>query len=155
MCEDAGAGQAAAVPCCASALQRRCSLLCATIWFMDSEEFVRAVKTVCSDGQGEELIQSFRNPPGRRPSHRLMRLSKWFRQLDVNDQTMLREALTDAAESAVFGVLCVLDGVRAIESGSEKGTLALYYIKGDRKILLNDPKNEELHNVFQGMRSFD
>jgi hypothetical protein len=67
---------------------------------------------------------------------------------------MLHEALTYAAESAVFGVMCVLDGVRAIESGSEKGDLELYYVKGDRKILLNDPQNEELHNLFQGMRSF-
>lgn len=121
---------------------------------MNSAEFVGAVKTVCSDGEAEGIIRSFRNPPGRRPSNRSMRLSKWFQQLSVNDQEMLREALTDTAERVVFGIMCVLDGARAIESGPEKGSLELYYVKGDQRVLLNDPQNEELHHLFQGMRSF-
>ena len=121
---------------------------------MNSEEFVGAVKAVCSDEEGESIIRSFRNPPGRRPSNRLMRLSQWFQQLSVNDQEMLREALTDAAERAVFGIMCVLDGARAIESGPEKGSFELYYVKDNQRVLLNDPQKEVLHDLFQGMRSF-
>jgi len=82
-----------------------------------------------------------------------MRLSQWFQLLSVSEQKMLREALTDAAERAVFGIMCVLDGVRAIENGPEKGSLELYYVKGDQRVLLNDPQ-EVLHDLFQGMRSF-
>jgi len=47
---------------------------------------------------------------------------------------MLLEALNDAAERAVFGFLCVLDGVRAIETGSEKGSLEIYYVNVDQRV---------------------
>jgi len=122
---------------------------------MDSEEFVRVVKLTCSDNKGEENVRSLRNPPGRRPSAKLQRLSKWFHQLSPENQAGLAEALNDAAEGAVFGLLCILDGVRAIESGPDKGRLELYYVNGEQRVLLNDPAREELHNLFQGMRSFE
>ena len=68
---------------------------------------------------------------------------------------MLIEALDDVAEDVVFGVLCVLDGVRAIENGPDKGELELYYVKGESRVLLNDMKQCELHDIFQATRSFD
>ncbi len=122
---------------------------------MDSEEFVRSVKLTCSDNEGEEKVRSLRNPPGRHPSAKLRRLSKWFHQLGPENQSGLVEALDDAAESAVFGLLCILDGVRAIESRPDQGGLELYYVNGEERVLLNDPAKEELHNLFQGMRSFE
>ena len=39
---------------------------------------------------------------------------------------------------AVFGFLCVLDGVRAIEDTEVKGQLKLYYEKENKSVLLND-----------------
>jgi hypothetical protein len=122
---------------------------------MNREEFVRVVKLTCSDHEGRESVESLRNPPGRRPSPKLLRLSKWFHQLGPENQAVLADALNDAAEGAVFGLLCILDGVRAIENGPDKGRLELYYVNGDQKVLLNDPAEEELHNLFQGIRSFD
>ncbi len=62
---------------------------------------------------------------------------------------MLLEVLNDAAEGTVFGFSCVLDGVRAVESGSQKGRLELYYVNDNQKVLLNNPKQEELHNLFK------
>jgi hypothetical protein len=49
---------------------------------------------------------------------------------------------------AVFGFFCVLDGVSAIEDSPEKGDLELYFVKSSQKIRLNDPRQEELHNLF-------
>ena len=122
---------------------------------MNSEEFVRVLKLVCSDLSGSKAIASYQNPPGRSPSQWLKRLSKWFLQLTQSDQAMLIEALDDMAEGVVFGVLCVLDGVRAIENGPDKGELELYYAKGESRVLLNDVKQSELHGIFQAMSSFD
>ena len=101
---------------------------------MDSEKFVRAVKATCSDTEGGDVIRSLKNPPGRRPSASLLRLSEWFHRFSPADQAMLLEALNDAAERAVFGFLCVLDGVRAIETGSEKGSLEIYYVNVDQRV---------------------
>ena len=122
---------------------------------MDSEEFIRALKIARSDSEGAGTIEALRRPPGRRPSAKLARLSKWFLQLSGENQQMLLELLNDFAENTIFGFLCVLDGVRAIENGPDQGALELYYVKRNVRVRLNDPSKEELHNLFQGMRSFD
>jgi hypothetical protein len=116
---------------------------------MDSEEFVRAVKRTCSDNEGEENVRSLRNSPGRRPQCKAAPAQKWFHQLDPGTQAGLVEALNDAAEGPVFGLLCILDGMGAIEDGPNKGRLELYYVNGEQRILLNDPIREELHNLFK------
>ena len=67
---------------------------------------------------------------------------------------MLAETLKDAAEAAIFGFFCVLDGARFIEDGPEKGDFELYYVKGDDRVLLNPP-GDDLHDIFQSMRDFD
>jgi hypothetical protein len=121
---------------------------------MDSEEFVRGVKAACSDKVAEGEIGSLRNPSGRRPSQRLLRLSEWFHQLSPEDQVMLAEAMKDAAEGALFGFFCVLDGVRVIENRPDKGDFELYYVNGDERVLLN-PAGDDLHDIFQSMRTFD
>jgi hypothetical protein len=121
---------------------------------MDRVEFVRGIKSACSDTLAERQIKSFKNPPGRRPNTRLLRLSKWFQQLNPGDQAMLAEALTLSAEDAIFGFFCVLDGVRVIENGVEKGDFELFYVKGDERVLLNPP-GDDLHDTFQSMRNFD
>jgi hypothetical protein len=48
----------------------------------------------------------------------------------------------------VFGFLCVLDGVSAIEDGEVKGKLNLFYEKHGKQQLLNDPQEEYLHDIF-------
>jgi hypothetical protein len=81
-------------------------------------------------------------------------MSRWFLQLSVEDQDMLLEVVNDAVEGVVFGFFCVLDGARAIEARPDQRELELYYVKGEERVLLN-PQGEELHDLFQGMRSFE
>lgn len=118
---------------------------------MTSEEFVKAVKAQTSDASVEGTIRSFKHPPGRKPSERLRMLSNWYNQLAEEDQNMLREALREAAEMAVFEFFCVLDGVSAIEDTPDKGELAIRYSKAGVSNLLNDPRGQELHNLFNAL----
>jgi hypothetical protein len=50
---------------------------------------------------------------------------------------------------ATFGALTVLDGVRVIEDGADRGTLELRHIKGGESTLLNDPNGPVLHDLLQ------
>jgi hypothetical protein len=67
---------------------------------------------------------------------------------------MLSEALSDAAEVAIFGFFCVLDGVQATENGPEKGRFELSYGNGDQRVLLISGA-DDLHDVFQSMCTFE
>jgi hypothetical protein len=84
----------------------------------------------------------------------LASLVDWFKRLSAPDQAKVTELWSLAAENAVFGVLRVLDGVRAIESQSDKGTLELYYVTRNERIILN-VETDPLHDIFQGFRSFE
>src|SRR6185295_6957907 len=85
------------------------------------------------DGTAKNLLR----PPGRRPHPDLPRLSTWFKQLSADDQIAVLDVAREAAESAIFGVFCILDGVRAIEGGTDKGGFEIHYVKGDERVLLN------------------
>src|SRR2546427_7081956 len=118
---------------------------------MDAEEFVTALKLYVSDSEATNLAANLRQPPGRRPHATLVRLSTWFNQLVSEDQSFVTELIRAGAEGAIFGVLCVLDGVRAVEDGPEKGTFELYYVKNGERILLSPP-NDSFHDLFQSLR---
>jgi len=118
---------------------------------MKSEEFVKAVKVQASDAAADGIVKLLEHPPGRKPDERLLALSKWYNQLPSNDRTMVVMALREAAEMAVFEFFCVLDGVCAIEDGRDKGELEVDFVKSGVRMRLNDPQQEELHNLFNAL----
>jgi hypothetical protein len=59
-----------------------------------------------------------------------------FNGLSEHDQEMLRKALTEAVDSALFGLFTVVDGVRTIEVSPYKSEFEFYYVKGKEKKLL-------------------
>ena len=122
---------------------------------MNSEQFVKAVKTQTSVAAVKGTIKCLKNPPGRKPAEHLIRLSKWYNGLTEEDHKLLYMAFTEVAEMAVFEFMCLLDGVSPIEDGPNKGDLELYYKKNEEKTLLNDPYNEELHNLYNTLCSID
>jgi hypothetical protein len=61
---------------------------------------------------------------------------------------MVLEIVKESVETSVFGFLCVLDGVRAIEDDEIKGRLDLFYDKAGNQQLLNNPEEEYLHDLF-------
>jgi hypothetical protein len=50
-----------------------------------------------------------------------------------------------SVETAVFGFLCVLDGVRAIANSADKGSISLLY-EGVCSVKLN--ADSDLHDLF-------
>jgi hypothetical protein len=115
---------------------------------MTPQKFVQAIKTQTSDAAVNGTIARLRCPAGRKPRESHIRLANWYQQLSESGREMLRESLQEAAQLAVFSFLCLLDGVSVIEDTPDKGNLELYFAKGDTRIRLNNPDNEELHNLF-------
>ena len=115
---------------------------------MDSNEFVESIKIGVEQSTFDGLKSILENPPGRSPSKELVGLSDWYKSLHIADKENLHEIIKLAAQHSVFGMLCVIDGVRQIESTYDKGELVLEFHKNGEKIRLNDPNGEYLHDIF-------
>ncbi len=115
---------------------------------MNPEEFIKAIKTVVVDYSVNGVKSILTDPPGRKPSPGLVEMSVFFKNLNEKDKSMVMEIVRESVETSVFGFLCVLDGVRAIEDSEIKGTLNLKFEKGNIQQLINDPEKEYLHSLF-------
>jgi hypothetical protein len=115
---------------------------------MDAQQFVDAIRIVVRDGAASGELGVLRSPPGRRPSVDLQERSTWFNSLPDDQKRILSSIILDVADRAVFGFLCVLDGVRSIEDAGKKGHLELRYVK-DGSILLNPAEGEMLHDLWR------
>ena len=87
---------------------------------MSPYKFVDALATHCRDAAVSDCVSAYEEPPGRRPSDRLLRLSHWFKALPPADREMVVAVMGDAAHATLFGVLCALDGVRPIDDDRHK-----------------------------------
>jgi hypothetical protein len=114
---------------------------------MDAKRFVDVLRIVVRDGAASDELSVLRSPPGRRPSADLQERSTWFNSLPDDQKRILSSIILDVADRAVFGFLCVLDGVRSIENDGEKGHLELRYVK-DASTLLNPTEGEMLHDLW-------
>lgn len=115
---------------------------------MNKEEFVEAIIEVVRNGTISDILEVLKEPTGRSPAKRDIELSDWYRGLSTNDADKLREVITYTVDSSVFGMLTVIDGVRAIED-YDKGVLDFSYIKDEKRTVLNNPKDEYLHDIFK------
>jgi hypothetical protein len=115
---------------------------------MDIENFVSALKTECRDSAVTGCVSLFDDPPGRRPSEHLKNMSQWFKTLPAQDRSFVISAMREAADATLFGVLCVIDGVRVIERTEEKSEFHLTAIKNGIESLLS-PNDTFLHDVLR------
>jgi hypothetical protein len=106
---------------------------------MDSLQFVQAIRQVVRDSAVASTNTLSLELPDRR---------QWMQSLDSEGQRHLQDIVALTAHVTVFGFLCVLDGVRAIESGPNKGDLELRYRGFRGETLLNDPEREPLHDLY-------
>jgi hypothetical protein len=114
---------------------------------MDAQQFVDLLRIVVRDGAASDELSVLRSPPGRKPSTDLQERSKWYNSLQDDQKRILASIILDVADRTVFGFLCVLDGVRAIDDGHDKGHLELRYVEGN-STLLNPPEGEMLHDLW-------
>jgi hypothetical protein len=119
--------------------------------YMTRQEFVEALKIQTSDAAVFGTEANLERPPGRRPRERDVKLAQWYGGLSDAERPFVRAAIQEAAELAVFSFLGILDGISAIENGPNKGELRLLYRKDEEELLLNDPRDEFLHDMYNAL----
>lgn len=115
---------------------------------MNETSFIESLKLVLRAGTIMDVSKTIENPPGKKPNENLINLSKWFNSLNEEEKNLLRRVIELSVDSSIFGFLCLLDGVRAIENDIEKGSFELYYKKGESKTLINDESKDFLHDLY-------
>jgi hypothetical protein len=115
---------------------------------MDAAEFISGIRDEVRDASVEDTVAILRSPPGRQPAPDLVALSEWFNHLPPADQGRVREVAQQAADYAVFGMLCVLDNIRVVRRESGNGEFELRYADANGTTLLNSPEGEFLHDLF-------
>ena len=116
---------------------------------MDVTKFVDAIRLVVEQPAVKECVESYDDPPGRKPSDELTELSQWYKSLGGTDKEMLEKALQDAVRGSLFGIFCVLDGVRVIEDPEDRGELELSYVKNGVRTRITDPNQNLLHDEYR------
>jgi hypothetical protein len=114
---------------------------------MDGQDFVEVIKVVVRDSAISSTLNALERPAGRRPSLESKENAAWYASLDEEERRRLADVVKAAVDHAVFGFLCVIDGVRAIENDAQKGRLELRYIKGSTTIL-NSSDVPMLHDLY-------
>lgn len=119
----------------------------------DAESLDNFVKEVFLDLEktGQMLREYYEDPPGRNPRSDVLSLSAWFRELSEEEKSRVVALMDDAARTSVFGLFCILDGVRKIGGGYEDGQFELSWISdetGERK-LVSSATSDYFHDVFR------
>ena len=94
----------------------------------------------------EDVVSQLEQPSGRKPTPRTVKLHEWYEKLGDQDRKFLKDIVSEAADAAVFGMLCLLDNVRPVSKGF-KTELRVYVATEGRDSPL--PISEELHAAFR------
>lgn len=117
---------------------------------MEAKQFVQALKLECKDSAVADCVKNLTSPPGRSPANSLKELSSWFNSLSEADRNAVIRAMDIVADATLFGVLCVLDGVRPIEGVEEKSTFQLIACKGKEKTIISSGQTD-LHDLLKSL----
>ena len=115
---------------------------------MNKEEFIDAIKITVRQSTINDIKSILTTPIGRNPDPNAVKLSNWYNKLADTDKENLHEVIKQAVDSTLFGTLCVLDGVRAIENSADKGELVLEYHKHENVVRLNEQHGMYLHDIY-------
>lgn len=111
------------------------------------EDFVNAVQLAVCNGTAEAVFKLAAAPVGRGVKQEQRELANWIAGLSETDKIRIISLINEGVNASLFGVLCVLDGVRQIEGKGEKGKLELRYIGPDgSETKLNAEQGEYLHD---------
>lgn len=115
---------------------------------MTPEEFVDGLRSNCRESAVNGCLQNFQSPPGRKPDPALIELSEWYRSLSSECQARVAAAMHQAADATLFSVLCVIDGLSAIEPYGEKSDFRLSATRGGVESVIA-PGPEFLHDILR------
>jgi hypothetical protein len=94
---------------------------------MNSQEVVNVVKLVVRDAAVADILSALDAPPGGKPNEAHVKPSSFYNEMSLDDKRQIEQIVEMSVESSIFEFLCVLDGVRAIANGADKGSLSLLY----------------------------
>ena len=116
---------------------------------MDIEGFVRGLHTAVVAPEPGATLSHHAAPPGRaRKTPEQMDMADWIRSMDDATRQKTEALVRSAADGALFGLLCVLDGVRVIDDGR----FELWHVDGaGNRRLITAPEAEFLHDVYRGL----
>lgn len=118
---------------------------------MDAEQFVDIVKIIVRDASVTGTIENLTKPVGRKPPQELLTASQWYNNLDDEGIHALHYIMKRVADRSLFGLFCVLDGVRVVESTPDKGEFEVYFVKNGERVLLNKPDGPMLHELYNAV----
>jgi hypothetical protein len=110
---------------------------------MQSEESVKAVIEGVYQSASLGVIRFLEQPPGRKPRADLVEMSEWYNSLDSKAKVHIARAVRLSADHATFGLLAVIDGVRAIDDRQSNVEL---FVGGVRVGV-----DEYLHDIFRSL----
>jgi hypothetical protein len=120
---------------------------------LDARQFVSLVGSAVRNPALQGTFDTLQLPPGRKPAADLLQLAQWFRGLPEADRQMTARLLAHAVDSALFGVMCLLDGVRSVNPrpGVSQRLWLHAELEHGRRRLLNNPTgaNPELHDRYK------
>ena len=117
---------------------------------MTPETFVDMLKSSVRAPAIADVEETLQQVPGRAPDKKLVELSAWYHSLGSRDQECLRLVIAEAVDTALFGLLCVLDGVRVAEGIEADGQFELRYHRAGEEITLSPVEEADyLHDLYQ------
>jgi len=118
----------------------------------NSEDFVKGLVVAVQQGTSKGLIKYHKSPPGRKISQNQRKLADWLNGLDPGELEMAEFISATGVDAGIFGVLCVFDGVKAIEGTGPKGTFKVVYESPQGEIsVINRDSDELMHDIYRGL----
>lgn len=118
---------------------------------MDKSDFASLVAdTLIPRDPTADILNLYRNPPGRGVSAERRALADWLNALDDADRARIAHLMAEARQAAAFSMLVLLDDGAHYRDGEIVGELRLEYHDNDGTVThLNDFYNSEyLHDLF-------
>jgi hypothetical protein len=116
---------------------------------MDKQQFVNALRLHAATMGADSTLRQWEAPAGRSPGQLALDRSRWFTGLADDDRAMVAALAHDAADAALFGVLCILDGARRVDpSNNVRYELARIKDGGTTHLLASTSiDTENLHDL--------
>ncbi|OEC49121.1 MULTISPECIES: hypothetical protein [unclassified Aeromonas] len=114
---------------------------------MRPEEFVNALKKVVTKSSVDGVESMLMSPPGRKPKKEILLASKFYNERTEEEKKIIMDIVKLSVDNGVFGFLCVLDGVRAVENEDSKGEFILIHRKQEDVILNEDSDLHDYYNA--------
>lgn len=113
--------------------------------FMDTQSFADLICGHVVSVAIDATLENLKSSPGRRISSEEGARSAWFNSLPTEDVQCLDQIVRAATKMAIFQLFAVLDRSRKL---TDEDHFELYFVKGNRKVLLNDFNEIGLNEAF-------